>query len=901
MNARTLPQALLSAVSALVFTASSLLVSPALVSPAQAQQPAERLAGGIRNATRAALPGSQPERVRSAEDLGAVDGSTPLASMTLVFSRSAQQQADLEALIAAQQDTSSAQYHQWLTPQQFGARFGMADADLAKAQAWLQSQGFTVDSVAPSRNSISFSGSAAAVASAFGAPLHRYSVGGETHMAPSADITLPSALAGVVAGVRNLSDFRPRPRVRHASAVRPSFTSSQTGNHFLTPGDIATIYDIKAAYNSGYNGAGQTIAIMGQSAVVPADITAFQTAIGQTAKAPVLLLLPSTGTSTRYSGDESESDLDLEYATGIAPGATVYFVYVGANATASVFDSLTYAIQNRVASILNISYGECEPLLGQSQYNSINALLAQAAAQGQTVISAAGDEGSTDCYGASGTSTAQMQQLSVDFPSSSQYVTAVGGTEFPSGNVTASTSTTTYWTGGSSDVISSAISYIPEQVWNDDTASDPQSPLSAGGGGASVFTARPSWQTGVPGIPSGSMRLLPDIALDSSPNNASYAYCSSDTSAWASGQGSSCTLGLRDSVSQDLTVAGGTSFAAPIFAGMVAILGQARGYSSQGVVNPTLYSLASNSSTYASAFHDITAGGNFCNIGVTYCVASTSGSFAAGVGYDEATGLGSVDFNNLLAAWPANSGGTSASPSFTLSATPVSVTQTATSSSVTSTSTITVTPKNGYTGTIAWTVLPSATIPSACYSLPNTTVSGSSPVNATLTVTTAIATCPAGTTFLARPGSTNIASLSRPGTPSLDARSPQPSQASLQPENGRSRLSSVASSRGSGRSPAAPVTLAALALGTLGWFGSRRRSRRLPTLLAVLLLAGAGLGLSGCGGGSTTAGTGGTGTGTGTGGSSSSSTTYTITVIGTDTANNSITASTTLAFTITQQ
>lgn len=882
MKARTLPRALFAVVSALVLAAAPL---HSLIATAQEPAPElkQRLAGGISNASRSALAGSQPERVRSAQDLGAVDGATPLQSMTLVFNRSAQQQADLDALLAAQQDPSSPQYHQWLTPAAFGARFGMADADLAKAQAWLQSQGFTVDAVSPSRNSITFSGSAAAVASAFGAPLHRYSVGGAAHMAPSADLTVPSALAGVVADVRNLSDFRPRPRVRYASAARPNFTSSQTGNHFLTPGDIATIYDIKAAYSAGYNGSGQSIAIMGQSGVLSADITAFQTAIGQTAKAPTLLLVPNTGASTLFGGDESESDLDLEYATGIAPGATIYFVYVGANTTASVFDSLTYAIQNRVASIINISYGECEPLLGQSQYNSLTATLQQAAAQGQTVISAAGDEGSTDCYGTSGITTAQAQQLSVDFPSSSQYVTGVGGTEFPSADVTASTGTNTFWTGGSSDVISSAISYIPEQVWNDDTASDPSAPISAGGGGVSIFTSRPAWQAGVPGIPSGSMRLVPDIALDSSPNHASYAYCSSDTSAWASGQSASCTSGLRDSASQDLTVAGGTSFAAPIFAGMVAIVNQARGYTAQGLVNPTLYTLASNSATYAAAFHDITSGGNYCNIGVTYCAASTSTSFAAATGYDEATGLGSLDFNNLLTAWPANPSGTSSTPSFTLSATAASVTQTSTSASVNSTSTITVTPQNGYHGTIAWSVVPSATVPNACYSLPNTTVSGSSPVTATLTITTAATTCATGTTFLARPGTT-VADLNRPGSD-------------------RSTLSSAASSRGSNRSPVAPATLAALSLATLGLLGLRRPrgqhpARRLPTLLALLLLAGLGLGLSGCSGGTTTA----TGTtGTGTGSTSSTKTTYTLTVIGTDTTKSSITASTTLAFTITQQ
>ena len=824
-----------------------------------AQQPQARLAAPIADTSRAMLAGSQPPRARMAHDLGAVDSSTPLQSITMYFSRSAQQQAGLDALIAAQQNPSSPLYHQWLTPAEFGTRFGLADADLARTQAWLQSQGFTVLSVSPSRNSITFSGTASTVASAFGAPLHRYSLNGENHIAPSADLTLPSALAGIVSDVRNLSDFRPRPHVRYGdgSRFKPDFTSSATGNHYLQPGDVAMIYDIKAAYSAGYNGSGQTIAVMGQSAIVNTDITRFQTAIGQTANPPTSILVPNSGTYAFYSGDESESDLDLEYATGIAPGATIDFVYVGANLTASVFDSLTWAIQNRIAPILNISYGECEPELGQAQFNSLNATLQQAAAQGQTIVSASGDDGSTDCYGSTNNITVE-QSLAVDFPSSSQYVTAVGGTEFLAAAV--ATGNNTYFSSGSGDVVTSALGYIPEQAWNDDSASFPSDPLSASGGGASIFTPAPSWQTGVPGIPSGSaFRLVPDIALDASPNNAPYAYCTSDTSAFAQGQAGSCTSGLRDSSSQDLTVAGGTSFAAPIFSGMVAILGQAKGYTWQGVVNPNLYSIASNATTYASAFHDVVTSGNYCDIGGTYCTSAGAASYPAGIGYDQATGLGSVDLNNLLAAWPKNTAGNTAR-AFTLSSTALSLTQASQGASATGTSTITVTPVNGYTGTIAWTVTSNYTVSTGCYSIPNTTVSGTSPVTATLTVSLGSTTCASGTTFFSRPGTQNAA-----------ARTP------AQPGH---------------HSPAVPA-LAAFGLVSLLLFS--RRGRRLPTLFAVLVLTGVGFGLSGCGG-STTSGGGGGG-----GGGSSSTTNYTITVIGTDTTTGSISANTTLAFTLTVQ
>lgn len=267
---------------------------------------------------------------------------TNLHGVTITFAPSPAQQADLDALLAAQQDPSSPFYHQWLTPEQFGARFGMTDADLAKVQSWLQAQGFTIDSVARARNRITFSGTAGVVANAFRSTLHTYRAGAETDFAPSVDLSLPSAFAGTVAGVSNLSSFRPRSHLRQTAqlAADPRFTSSQTGNHFLTPKDVAAIYDITPAYNAGYSGAGQTIAVMGQSSVLTTDTAAFQTALGNKVVAPTLVLVPNSGTPTVYTGDEAESDLDLEYTGGIAPGATIQFVYTGNNANYSVFSTL---------------------------------------------------------------------------------------------------------------------------------------------------------------------------------------------------------------------------------------------------------------------------------------------------------------------------------------------------------------------------------------------------------------------------------------------------------------------------------------------------------------------------------------------------------------------------------
>jgi subtilase family serine protease len=319
-----------------------------------------------------------------------------------------------------------------------------------------------------------------------------------------------------------------------------------------------------------------------------------------------------------------------------------------------VWDSIIYAVDEKIAPIISISYGACETTLGTW---SLESTFQQAAAQGQTVLAASGDQGSTACSGdtQNGLTTTQQFALAVNYPASSPYVTGVGGTEITAANSTSSNST--YWTAQSStDVITSAKPYIPEIVWNDSSS---QSGLSASGGGASALFAKPSWQTGVPGIPNDGKRDVPDVALYSSPSFPGYLFCTGDQSDWATNQTpaqqASCNSGFRDSATGDLTVAGGTSFATPIFAGMVALINQKQEWTSgQGLLNPKLYQLAADSTTYSSAFHDVTSGNNNCNAGSKYC-GSTTGGFSAGTGYDQVTGLGSVDLANLVGAWPVNS------------------------------------------------------------------------------------------------------------------------------------------------------------------------------------------------------------------------------------------------------
>jgi subtilase family serine protease len=620
----------------------ALVVLPFLSAALLAQAPEPRITAAIDNARRTTIPGTHPPMARQANDTGQVPSGTKLGGVSIVFGRAASQEAKLQALISVQQNSSSALYHKWLTPEEFANQFGVADSDISKVESWLEQEGFSIDGVSRSKNRVTFSGTAGQIAAAFDTELHYYTVNGQVHYAPSKDVSVPAALSSVVLSVSNLSSFRPKPQVR----FRSDFTSSQSGDHYLTPKDVDTIYDINTAYDDGYTGTGQSIAVVGQSEVYLSDVENFQNAAGLTVKDPTLVLVPDSGSPAVSSGDEAESDIDMEYSGGIGTGATIYLVYVGDNSNYSVWDSINYAVDTLIAPVISISYGDCETDLGSSDYATLNSVLEQAATQGQSVIAAAGDEGSTACYGDTDLTTSQQEALAVNFPASSQYVTGMGGTEFPAADVAASN--TTYWEpANGSDVISSALSYIPEQVWNDDSSSDG---ISSGGGGVSTLTSRPSWQTGVPGIPSGSYRLVPDISLDASPNNAGYLFCSSDTG--ATGITGSCSNGFRDSNDQYLTVAGGTSFDAPIFAGMLAMVNQKLNSTGQGVVNSTLYTLAADATTYASAFHDITSGGNQCTAGSSYCSAAGESEYPANTGYDEASGLGSLVFSNLLGVWP---------------------------------------------------------------------------------------------------------------------------------------------------------------------------------------------------------------------------------------------------------
>ena len=605
-------------------------------------------------AARVPISGSVSGRVAHSAALGHLPGEVQLTGMSLVLKPSAAQSAALNQLLADQQNPASSSYHQWLTPAQYGARFGLADEDLAVLTNWLQARGFTVDSVAPSRNRIVFSGTSSAVEVAFGTTMQRYQRGQQTFFENSSEIQIPAALSEVIGGVTGLSSYHLQAPMAQRLAIpmsqaMPLYTSTTTGKHYLVPWDVRQIYGSNSLVGSGSDGTGIKIGVLGQSAVSAAQLTFFQQKTGQTVKAPTMMLVPNTGSSNLISGDEGESELDLEYASGSAPGATVIFIYTGCGTSTSttqladsstctnngVFDSMAYAITNNVAPILTLSYGSCETENASFLVSNLEPLLQQANTQGQTFIASSGDTGPASCESAS-SPTIATDGISVSYPASSTYVTGVGGTQLNG-------DTSTYWAATNNSFAGSAIGYIPEVAWNDTVAFKS---FSTSGGGASAIFGKPSWQAG-PGVPSDNYRDVPDVSLPASVEINPYVTCTADIGT-PPNTIPPCTDSSVGFATGGGSLVGGTSVAAPNFAGILAIIEQANGGGALGNINPSLYALAKGASA-STIFHDITSGNNMvpCVGGTTGCsstAANTQGTmgYTAGVGYDQVTGLGSV-------------------------------------------------------------------------------------------------------------------------------------------------------------------------------------------------------------------------------------------------------------------
>jgi subtilase family serine protease len=680
-----------------------------------AQSPSrDRLSQAIDNNQRLMVPGNVSPLARPEFDRGRVEGSMLLNHVALSFRLSPDQQHELDQLLAQQQDPTSVNYHKWITPEQYADRFGLSANDLARVTAWLQAQGLAVEGVSRDRTEVYFSATAAQIGAVFNTEIHRYQLRGENHFANAAPPAVPAALGHLLLGIRNLNDFRPKPRSRRIS---PHFTSA--GSHFLAPDDFATIYDLKPLYSSGLDGTGQKIAVVGDSAITITDIDAFRKAAGLGA---ANLTQVAVGGTAPHNSDEAEADLDLEWAGAVARAAQIIYVVAGPNASGGAFDALHDAITNNRAPVISNSFGLCEADIGQPMASTVRGWIQQANSHGQTVTSASGDTGAADCDGDSSTApSSAMKGLSVDVPAAIPEVTGVGGSEFNEGSGN-------FWSSTNNANNGSALSYIPEKAWND-TGIGARTTLAASGGGKSIFFLKTDapYQQGV--TPADGARDVPDVSLSASPDHDGYLVCT---------QGS-CANGFSTS-----TVFGGTSVSSPTFAGILAIANQSAASGGLGNVNTKLYGLAGTSS-----FHDIATGDNIvpCQPGTPTsapwasidpkCPSSGKFGYPAGSGYDLVTGLGSVDANILVSALGGGGGGGGGNGAqFVLSSNPTSIA--ITNPGGNGSSTITVTPLNGFTGSVALScaLVPASSTAKISCTIPSpVTVSGNTPT-ALLTVLT---------------------------------------------------------------------------------------------------------------------------------------------------------------------
>jgi len=681
----------------------------------------DRIVQAVDTSQVTAAQGNVHPMARPEFDQGRVDPSMPMR-VTMTFKMTAPQQADLDALLAAQQQRGSPDYQRWLTPEQFGSRFGLSQGDINKVTGWLESEGFHVEGVPASRNMIAFSGTAQQVELALHTEMHRYVVNGQAHFANASEPSVPAALSDVVSGFRSLNNFQLKPRV--LKKMSPKFTSGISGNHFITPPDFATIYDVNALYQQGFTGAGQKIVVVGQSNINLSDVVDFR----MNSKLPVngscpgsncpvqVVIVPGETDPGMVSTDIDEANLDVEWGGAIAYNATVIFIIGNPNTAGGVSDAIDYAITANLAPVISTSYGDCEADFSSTQVSSLQALMQQANAEGITVLGPAGDNGPADCDFNNNPIgppiTASTKGLAVDLPGALESVTSVGGTKFQEGPDVGGQ----FWMNPGlicptcPDVAPSSVrpnTYIPEGAWNDTNAGSSVG-LAAGGGGSSTVIPKPAWQAGG-GVPNDGARDVPDISFSASPIHDAYLICSEDFNSSTNTFSPTCVNGFRrNDLQKTLTAVGGTSVGPPVMAGIVALINQVTNHASgSGNINPVLYPLAAR---LPSAFHDIVSGNNQVPFSPP-CVASTQIGYNALPGYDLATGLGSIDAFVLVTNWatvtPASTANASSAADFSMAFTPTQLTVKRGSCG---SGTLVLTRLNGFVGTPSFTCTVPATL-----------------------------------------------------------------------------------------------------------------------------------------------------------------------------------------------
>ena len=698
---------MLNRMKTVLLGASMLAAVPAYAALPMLPAATPLITGAIDEASLVALHADHPAALAHAQDRGALDDARILPHVMLALQRPAALQAAFDRLVHEQYKPGSAQFHHWLSPGELRA-FGPAQADIERVTAWLQSRGLSVNSVSPSGMAIDFAGRAADIGSAFHTSLHSVTLKGEAHIANISDAAIPAALAPVVRGV-TLANFFPKPNVIKPS---PQFTipaSIYPAFQAVAPGDFATIYNLTPLFNGSsqygrtITGAGATVAVVEQTDIKAKDWTRFRTYFGLSTYAGTLSMIhPGSCGDPGYTGDEGEAALDAEWSSATAPDANIIEASCpGSDTSFGVMTTLQNLVELNAtpATIYSISYGGCEASNGLSFLQMWTNLLQEGASQGISIVVSSGDSGSScdrDVIDSNG--------LGANGLAASEYSISIGGTDFQD---TALNEVKLYWNKkntGPQKV--SAKSYIPEIPWNNSCANatlaafvanesgiafcnDPQSAADVqngvgGTGGVSQFYAKPDWQlTAIPGVPEDGARDQPDVSFFAANGiwNHFLLFCMSDQK--EGGAPCKYTGTYSNGVPKALyQAAGGTSFDAPAFAGILALVSQGNYNRRLGNPAPRLYQLAQlqysnpllintcnaslgNKVGTACIFYNTTTGDNVqpCYQGTLNCYTNSLSTLGIGIlsadsqgtpaylantGYSLATGLGSMNITNLL-------------------------------------------------------------------------------------------------------------------------------------------------------------------------------------------------------------------------------------------------------------
>ncbi len=531
---------------------------------------------------RVPIKGQNVPLLKYAHAIGAASGQQ---SINLSIGLQMRNQQELTGLLSALYNPHSSQYHHFLTPQQFVAEFGPTAAQQQQVVDYLRSSGITVNKVSSNGLLINANATVAQAEAAFQVQINNYQMGSRQFYANATAPSIPSPVAPLILSVGGLDNsVRLRPLVHRAlrthRALQPLAGYKQA--------DLVGAYDMTPLHQAGILGNNQTVAVFELDGYQQSDIDQFFSQ--NNLSKPTITNTLVDGANGSAGAGAIEVELDIDVVGEIAPKAT-QIVYEGPNTTQGVNDTYNQIVTDNKAQITTISWGECESQSGAAELQTLDGIFKQGATQGISLFAASGDSGAYDC---------NDTNLAVDSPAGDPYITGVGGTNLQETNGT----------------------YGSESVWSDPTSTQRSAKGAGGGGGLSSTFDLPSWQV-APGVSnqySNGKREVPDVSADADPKTGYAVYC---------------TVSASGCPSTGNIVVGGTSAAAPLWAGSTALLNeylQQQGKTRVGFANPTLYKLA-NEKQPNPPFHDVTSGDNLY--------------YPATPGYDLASGLGTPDVYNI--------------------------------------------------------------------------------------------------------------------------------------------------------------------------------------------------------------------------------------------------------------